>query len=172
MLGPGEQIQATIGGPGPSIQRPMGEERVWYQLAVTDTRVLAVRLVQGPVGGSYQPAARLATGKSFLRVRRFPRTSRSTARLELEGFGEDVTLVDIDDSKVFPYVEPFLAAWGGVVEGAGQVQQRAPDPIVDATPRPNRKMLLAVVAAGFVMVGGCCGLSMMAVVVQWIVATL
>ena len=129
MLAPGEDILATLGGPGPTVERKKGApEHTWFQLALTYHRLLVVKLTMSPLTGGYAPTARLAADKSTLRVRRYPRTPASPARLEIVGAGDPIQVVDIDDEKIFPYLDPFLAAWGGPVDGAGIVAARAADP--------------------------------------------
>lgn len=159
MLAPGEDLLATLGGAGPAIEKKRGSpEQVWFQLAITHHRLLVVKLVMSPLTGSYAPVARLAADKSTLRFRRFPRTPASPARLEIVGAGDPIQVVDIDDEKIFPYVEPFLAAWGGPVDGAGAVVARARDPYTEGPPVEGIKVLYTVLA--LVVLGWlCCGCS-------------
>lgn len=172
VLAPGEQVLAELGAPGPSAERAAGPERVWYQLAVTPTRVLLVRLIQSPSSGSYAPVARLAVGKEFVRIRRFPRTPHSQAHLEILGVGDPVTLVDIDDKSVFPFLEPFLAAWGGQVEGAGVIVERDRDPYDNVGEKLEAKKLIYVVAAFFVLFWLCCGCAGLGVLVRQVLMPL
>jgi len=157
LLAPGEAIVASIAGPGPAVQRRVGEEQVWYQLAVTPTRLLVVRLVKGPMGTTYQPANRFAVDKHYIRVARFPRTHISHARLTITGAGDRVELLDIDDPTIFPTVEPFLVAWGGTVEGGGQVHMAELDPEAEA--RHDTRKLLIVMGVGLGLMILCCGCS-------------
>ena len=166
MLGPGEVLMATLGGPGPTVERKLGQDKTWFQLAFTQSRLLMVKLVQGPMGGSYQPTQRLAAPKEFTRIARFPRTPVSPARLEIEGCGDPIHVHDIDDPNIFPYVEPFLVAWGGALQGAGAVAARAHDPY-DAAPQTDTGKLLVVVLSGIVLLGFICGCGMLATVVKF-----
>lgn len=154
ILGPGEQVVATLGGPGPTLERASGPERIWYQLGLTQGRILVVKLVQSALTGTYAPQARVAVGKEFIRVRRFPRTPASSAHLEILGAGEPIQVLDIDDEKIFPYVEPFLTAWGGNVEGAGLVVARAADPYATPEGVEGMKVLYAIIAV--VVIGWSC----------------
>jgi hypothetical protein len=147
----GEPIVATLAGPGPD-----GAETQWIQLAVTPFRMVAVKLVQSP-SGSYQPAMRQVVQKDTVRIRRFPRTAVGKARIEVWGFQKDpLVVVDIDDPAVFPSVEPFLAAWGGFVDGTPSFT-RSRDPQQVAADRAGAMKLYWVAAAGvlFVFVCGC-----------------
>jgi hypothetical protein len=143
MLQGEEEVLATLAAAGVT-----GD--TWYQLAATPRRVLAVKLVrQGE--GAYHPAARLVADKKAVRVRHVPREQHTGARLELQGFQEPVVLSDVDASSVFPQVEPFLGAWGGTLEEAGDAARRAHG----AATAP---VFLAVAALGFLAVAVCaCG---------------
>lgn len=159
LMAPGEQIGATMAGAGPN--KPNGA-RVWVQVALADgpggQRLLAVVLVQAPHGGAWQPVARHAAPTAGMRLARYPRTPTSAARLELSGLAEPLVLLDIDDPNVFPYLEPFLAAWTGMVEGAGVVTARQREEEVQGS-GPDPRFLLAVAGGMLVLLAGCCGLS-------------
>ncbi|RME28646.1 MAG: hypothetical protein D6798_01935, partial [Deltaproteobacteria bacterium] len=154
LLLPGESILATMAaGAAP---RQDGA-RTWVTLGLTAQRLLAVVLVQAPHGGPWQPAARHAAPRTAVRLARFPRTPGAPARLEVHGLPEPLVLQDIDDPMVFPWLEPFLAAWGGPVDGAGNVRPREVQPVLDSGGGPDPRLLLAIVA-GIVMFGFiCCG---------------
>lgn len=153
LLEPGEAIRATLGGPGPAGQR--GEE-VWFQLAWTDRRLLVVRLVGK--AGSFRPARQYGLPRQGLFISRFPRTPRSAARLEIQGHGQHVQVLQIDDPAIFPYLEPFLVAWGGPVSGGGQLQVAERDPY-EAEGESDTRKLLAVAGVGVALVAVCCGCS-------------
>ena len=141
MVAPGEDVLATLGGAGPTVEKKKGSpEHTWFQLALTHHRLLVVKLVMSPLTGSYAPTARLAADKSTLRFRRYPRTPASPARLEIVGAGDPIQVVDIDDEKIFPFMEPFLAAWGGPVDGAGIVAARRADPVSSGPPVEGMKV--------------------------------
>lgn len=156
LLQPGETVLSSMAAPGPP--RPNGA-RVWVQLGLTPQRLLAVVLVQAPHGGPWQPVARHAAPQDQVRIARFPRTPSSAARLELTGLPEPLRLLDIDDPKVFPWLEPFLAAWGRPVDGAGVVQQRQPQAQVATTSQPDTRLLLAAAGGLLALVALCCGCS-------------
>ena len=166
ILGPGEEIVAQLAGPGPTVERPRGPERCWFQLAVTPGRVLVVKLVQSALTGAYTPQARLAAGKEFVRIRRFPRTSLRGAHLEILGFGDMIDVCDIDDPTVFPFVEPFIAAWGGRIEGAGELVTAQKDPY-DEVRAPLEGIKLMYVAIAIVVIFWfCCGCAGLGFVVK------
>lgn len=156
LLQPGETVVSTMAGPG--APKPNGA-RVWIQLGLTASRLLAVVMVQAPHGGAWQPVARHAVARSQAHVARFPRTPTSAARLEVSGLPEPLTLLDIDDPSVFPWLEPFLAAWGGPVEGAGVVHQRPQQAEVAEAAAPNTRLLLAVAGGLLALTALCCGCS-------------
>lgn len=172
MLLPGEALVATLGGPGPAVETRQGPERSWYQIGLTPTRFLLVKMVQGPRGGDYQPVARLASGREFIRINRFPRTPSSAARLDIAGCGDPFSLVDIDSPQVFPYVEPFLATWGGPVGGAGNVAQR--EAAIDYTaPSTEGGKLLLVALVSFGLLWTCCGCAgLIGMIKAWILPAL
>ena len=166
MLGPGEQILAILGASGPTYERPTGPERTWFQLAVTQGRFIVIKMVQTPLATSYQVTNRMAAAKEFVRIARFPRTPASAARLEISGFPESVTVLDIDDSRVFPYVEPFLAGWGGVLEGGGIVKSRDADPYDEAPPQDDKKKLLILAGVCIGIMVLCCGCGGLGVLIR------
>ncbi len=156
LLLPGETILSTMAaGAAPK----ENGARVWVTLGLSAERLLAVVLVQAPHGGAWQPVARHAAPRSAVRLARFPRTPGASARLEVHGLPEELVLQDIDDPTVFPWLEPFLSAWGAPLEGAGVVQPRAVEADLDSGGGPDPKLLLA--AVGGIMVLGflCCGCS-------------
>ena len=160
-----ETVVASIGGPGPAKQQMTGEHRSWFQLAITQTRLLVVRLVQPPLSSRYQPTHRYAVPKQAVQISRFPLTPRSAARLHIEGAGEPIDLYGIEDPATYPMVEPFLQAWGGVVGGGGELRVSAADPF-DADARTDSRKLFAVVGVCLAMAAFCCGCSAIATVVR------
>jgi hypothetical protein len=114
LLGDEEQVRSTVAGP--SAPEPTGPS--WFQLATTDTRILAVKLQQGPLG-NYQPTHRLTAPIGAVQIARYPKTDQSAARLEVTGLEIPITLVDIDRPDIFPLVEPFIVSWGGRLGGSG-----------------------------------------------------
>ena len=164
----GESVVATIGGPGPAKQQMTGEHRSWYQLGMTETRLLVIRLVQPPLASRYQPTHRYAVTKQAVTISRFPKTPRSPARLHIIGAGEPIDLIGIDDPTIYPLVEPFLQAWGGAVGGGGQLHVAEHDPF-DADARTDTRKLLIVVGVCLGMAAFCCGCSAFAAILRTLV---
>jgi hypothetical protein len=154
LLSPGEVVLAVLSGPGPVD----GQNASWFQLAWTPGRLLVVRSVRGPLSTSFAPAQRFAASRMGLRVSRFPRTPGGAARLEVEGAGMPISVVGIDESTIFAQVEPFLAAWGGPVQGAGEIRVVRADPYA-ADPSTDTRKLLMVMGVCLGMVVLCCGCS-------------
>ncbi len=155
LLQPGESVMAAIGAAGPDDSGSAGG-KVWWQLAWTADRLLVVELAAR--GRGWEPVSRFAAPRAAVRVARYPRTDASSARLEIDAAGRRVVLLDIDGPQVFPLVEPFLAAWGGPVEGAGIIHAQAVDPLDEEAAHDTRKLLM-VVALSLLLVAGCCGCS-------------
>lgn len=156
----GEPMLATVAGPGP-------DGKTWIQLGVTPFRMVAVKLVANDAG-AYQPALRQVVQKDTVRIRRFPRTEGTKARMEVWGFTKDpLVVVDIDDASIFPLVEPFLEAWGGFVDGTPSFT-RSRDP-QQVAPRAGPKTLSVVAVAAALAVLACGCLSTAAVAVRYLV---
>ena len=165
ILLPGEVLVALLGGSGPTVERATGVEHTWFQLGLTGTRLLVVRLVQPPLALNYQPVQRIAVAKELIAIARFPRTPSSVARLEIRGCGDLITLLDIDSEKIFPLVEPFLLAWGGPVDGSGTVAVREADPY-DAPHKTETGKLFLLAGAIAVILWLCCGCSGIGLIVK------
>ena len=148
MLNPGEEVLSSLGAAGQ-------EDKSWYQVALTQDRLLVVCLREN--SGSYMPTRRYSCSRNSVRMHRYPSTPRSQARLEIKSAGTPVVLTDIDSPAVFPHLEKFLAAWGGVVEGAGAFVQRPDIPTDLDTPGPQMRplmlLLLAMVLVGLSGIG-------------------
>jgi hypothetical protein len=117
LLEDGEQIRSTVAGPS----TPENGVEGWVQLATTDSKVLAIKLQQGPLG-NYQPVQRMSTSRGAVQIARYPKSDQSPARLELTGFEIPITLIHIDRPDIFPLVEPFIVSWGGRLGGSGTVR--------------------------------------------------
>ncbi len=167
LLEPGEVITATLGGPGPA--DPRRSDDVWLQLAWTPRRLLVVRLVGK--GGAYRPSRQFALPRQGLLLHRFPRTPRSAARLEVQGHGQHLQVLNIDDPSIFPYLEPFLVAWGGAVSGGGDLQVAERDPYETEGEADTNKLLL-VAGLGVALVALCCGCSSLVTLVRFYVLPL
>ncbi len=153
---PDEALYATMAAGGPP--RANGA-RVWIQLGLTGQRVLAVVMVQAPHGGAWQPVAQHAAPRSSVRIARYPRTPSSSARLEVHGLPEELVLLDIDDPSVFPWLEPFLSAWGAPVDGAGTVKPRPAQAELQTDASPDTRLLIGAAVGLLVLVVFCCGCS-------------
>ena len=151
----GEVVLASLGGPGPAVERRVGEERVWFQVALTPRRLLVIRSVQSGSSTSWRPANRYVMPRQGLVIARYPRTPRSAARLEFKGTTGHLEVLDIDDPAILPQVEPFLLAWGGPVMGAGEIRVAERDPYAEDPAADTRKLLM-VLGAGLLLVVLCC----------------
>ena len=109
-----ETIVSTLAGPGADVD----SSPVWFQLAVTERRLLVVELRLGSTG-AWQPVRREAAPLDAVAMARHQRTARTAPRLIVEGLGTIITVVDIDREDVFPMVEPLIVAWGGRLGGTG-----------------------------------------------------
>lgn len=165
ILLPGEVLLAILGGPGPPAERADGTERCWYQLGLTGGRLLIVKLVQTPIALNYQPVQRVAVAREFVKIGRYPRTKISAARLVVQGAGDPISVFDIDSEKIFPYVEPFLLAWGGPVDGAGELAVVPEDPY-DAPDKTETGKLFLVAGVVGVILWACCGCSGIGLIVK------
>jgi hypothetical protein len=155
----GEPLLATLAGAG-------ADGKSWIQLGVTPFRMVAVKLVQNE-SGEYKPALRQVLQKDQVRIRRFPRSQASQARIEFWGFQKDpLVVVDVDDPTIFPSVEPFLEAWGGFVDGTPSFT-RSRDPNQPIVRSVQLKWVVAGVFGLAVFSCGC--LSALAVAVRYLV---
>jgi len=154
----GEPVLATLAGAG-------ADGKSWIQLGVTPFRMIAVKLVQNE-SGAYKPALRQVVQKDAVRIRRFPRSQASQARIEVWGIQKDpLVVVDVDDPTIFPSVEPFLEAWGGFVDGTPSFT-RSRDPNQPAV----RSTRIYWVVGGVALAMFSCGcLSTLAVAVRYLV---
>ena len=84
LLEDGEQISSTVAGPGV----PEESNEIWYQLATTRERILAIKLMKSPLG-HFQPVQKMAAQKAEVHVSRFAETDPSGARLAIMVAGPD-----------------------------------------------------------------------------------
>ncbi len=153
LLEDGEQISSVVAGPG----APNASADTWYQLATTESRILAVTLQKNALG-NFQPVLRLSAKKTTIQLNRFSSTDPGGARLEVIGLDEAITVVDIDRPDIFPLIEPFIVAWGGRLGGTGSTP---PQHITFAGTPVNEKklMMIGVVLLGItVFFCGCAGI--------------
>jgi hypothetical protein len=149
LLGPDEHIRAALAGPGIDVDGAS----VWYQVAVTENRVLVVDLRTKEASESYQPVQRLVADRNAVQMERYPESEDGPARLTIEGMGQPVVVVDINRKDVFPMVEPLIVAWGGRLGGIGAGKSNEATPLESPkTPMSEQQMFLLI---GLV---GCLGL--------------
>ena len=162
-----DTIRSTLAGPG----TPVDGAAVWFQLAVTDTRLLVVELRARP-GAGWQPVRREAADLSAVHLARHQRSDAEPARLVIDGLGAPLTVVDIDRDDVFPMVEPLIVAWGGRLGGTGAGRPAAhrsstPEPTpLDRIPAAQRKPLVIGVGCLVLMALSCATAGCLASIVQ------
>ena len=151
-----ETLGAMIGAPGPN----ENGQHVWWQVALTQFRVLVVRL-QTPIGQqNWVTSQRWAKNRIAVQMAQFPRTPDSQARLELLGFPGPVVLTEIDQPDVHPHLGPFLAAWGQPVAGTDSVPaHQAPPPVEQEEGKTDNLKLLLLGGSGCGFFVFCCGCS-------------
>ena len=155
-----ETIVSALAGPGAEVD----SSPVWFQMAVTERRLLMVELRVGPTG-AWHPARREAELLTAVTMARHERTASSAPRLVVEGLSTAITVVDIDREDVFPMVEPLIVAWGGRLGGTGTERPirrpAVPSPTVvnaDAVRRHRRPLAIgagcvALLLGGFATAG-------------------
>ena len=149
LLGPDEHIRAALAGPGIDVDGA----NVWYQIAVTETRVLVVDLRTKEATGGYQPFQRLVADRNAVQMERYPESEDGPARLTIDGMGQPVVVVDINRRDVFPMVEPLIVAWGGRLGGVGAGKPTSAKPAEASKPPKSEQQMLLII--GLV---GCLGL--------------
>jgi len=157
LLDSGESVRATLAGPGPDA----AGLAVWHQVAVTETRLLAVEL-RATATGSWRPNQRTAAPLSRIQMERHQRTTEAPARLVIHGLEHPLTVTHIDQPDVFPMVEPLIVAWGGRLGGTG-TERPVPTPAIPpappaspaATATTNQRTLLIVLGCIGLMIAGC-----------------
>jgi hypothetical protein len=159
LLEPGEQIRATLAGPG--LER--SGFSVWYQIAATESRLLVIEL-RSDASGTWRPGQRTSAPLAAVQMSRHQRTETEVARLEILGLDEAVTVVEIDQPEVFPMVEPLIVAWGGRLGGTGA--ERPTQTVEPEKPRiqnvdQQRWLIIALGCLGLLIAGcataGCLG---------------
>ena len=149
-----ETLGAMLGAPGPT----ENGLHVWWQVALTQFRVLVVRL-ETPIGQqNWVTSKRWAKNRISVQIAQFPRTPESLARLELLGFPGPVVLTEIDQPDVHPHLGPFLTAWGQPVGGTDSVPVRHdPPPVEEQESKTDNSKLLMLGGAGCGFIAFCCG---------------
>jgi hypothetical protein len=147
-----EVLGAMLGAPGPT----ENGRHSWWQVALTQFRVLVVKL-ETPVGQQkWVTAERWAKNRIAVQIVQFPRTPDSMARMELLGFPGPVVLTEIDQPDVHPHLGPFIASWGQPVGGTDSVPVHTPVPTPPEGETDNRKLMM-LGGAGCGLLIFCCG---------------
>ncbi|MES2638861.1 MAG: hypothetical protein V4850_05245 [Myxococcota bacterium] len=155
MLLPGEVVTAQIAGEGRTVERGHGLERTWWQVGLTQERLLVIRMKQAAGTDRWEVIARLAGARSNVQVAHFPRTAADTARLSIDGSGDRIVFIDVDRPPVQEQVRAFLQAWGKPVTGGESVGQAEVD--VYNTDATGQKTFIYIAVAMLVMFVLCCG---------------
>lgn len=155
MLLPGEAIAGQLAGEGRAVERGQGVERTWWHIALTNQRLLVIRMHQPPKTDRWDVIARLATARENARFAHYPRTRGDTARLTVDGCGDRAVLVDVDRPPLLQQVKSFLDVWGGPVAG-GSVATEEDDSHNDQS-GGDQKMFLYVAGAMLGLFALCCG---------------
>jgi hypothetical protein len=156
MLLPGETVVAQLSGEGRTVERGHGLERTWWQVGLTQQRLLVVRMTQAAGTDRWDVIARLAGARAAVQIAHFPRTATDTARLTIDGSGDRIVFVDVDRPPVLPQVAPFLTAWGKPIAGGDTVAGVELDTYNDQG-GAGQKTFLYLAGAMFVFFLLCCG---------------
>ncbi|MCP4807730.1 MAG: hypothetical protein GY913_26900 [Proteobacteria bacterium] len=146
-----EQILAVLGAPG----TPVDKAASWWQIALTDHRILAVRMTTTD-SVTWHTDVRWAKDRPAVAIGQYPRTEAGQARLEVRGFPEPITLVEIDSHDVHPHIAPFLAIWAAPIDGVAAVPLSGDAPKVDEG-ELDQKKLMYIVGGGLGFIILCCG---------------
>ncbi len=150
-----ERVHHILGAPGPRIK----ELNHWYQVALTDYRILVVKMVAKDGAAGWTNDKRWAMNRDTVHIGQYPRTTTSAARLEIQGFPEPIHLVDIDRPDLHPHIPPFLQAWNRPVAGVAEI---ATQPKHSSEPDPDERLktdntLWMVLGGGAAVLFLCCG---------------
>lgn len=167
MLVGDEHLHHVLGGPGVSTRKT----HTWWQVALTDFRILAVKMTAPHGAATWTVAQRWAINKQDALVTQYPRTTTGAARLEISGFPELLVLNEIDSPDLHPHIGPFLRSWGGPVQGVQAVAAAAHTHQEEVADTSSRKML-AMVAVAAIAVGVCCGGSVILATLRDVIAGL
>lgn len=155
MLLPGEAVIAQVAGEGRTVERGHGLERTWWQVGLTQERLLVIRMKQAAGTDRWEVIARLAGARANVRLAHFPRTAEDTARLTIDGSGDRIVFVDVDRPPVQEQVRAFLHAWGKPVAGGDTVAQAEVD--VYNTDDSGQKTFLYIALGMLGLLVLCCG---------------
>ena len=156
MLTPGESIVSELAGEGRNVERGHGIERTWWHVALTQERLLVLRMKQSGGKDTWDLIARTAGPRANLRISHFPRTAADSARLSINGCGDSIIYVDVDRPPLQDQVKAFLAAWGGEVLGGDSVAEAEVDQYHGSGKDENKNLLLLAGIMGGILVL-CCG---------------
>lgn len=155
MLAPGERILAELAGEGRRIETVNGMERTWWHVALTESRLLVIRMRAAPGLDRWDLVGRVAAPRGNLAFSHFPRVGGDTARLTIEGVGEPIVFIDVDRGPLVPQVQAFLGAWGGPVRGAETLVRVDRDAENDNGADTKKFLIAAGALLGFFLL--CCG---------------
>lgn len=150
-----ESVHHILGAPGARIR----DLNHWYQVALTDYRILVVKMVAKDGAAGWTNDKRWAMNRDAVHIGQYPRTTTSAARLEIQGFPEPIHLVDIDRPDLHPHIPPFLAAWNRPVAGVAEIAaqpKHLSDPSPDERVKPDNTLFM-VLGGGAAGLFFCCG---------------
>lgn len=160
MLLPGEAVAAQLAGEGRTVERGHGVERTWWQVGLTQERLLVIRMKQAAGTDRWEVIARLAGARPNLRIAYYNRTPADTARVTIDGCGDRIVFIDVDKPPLLPQVKPFLAAWGGPVGGGDTVANEEVDLYHGDGKDSKTLMYVAGAMLGlFIVCCGCVGIA-------------
>lgn len=163
-----EQIYVVASGPG----HAEGVVNVWWQVALTQYRVLVARFDAHGPGGAWNLTERMALQRSQVHLGQYPRTPTSQARVELSGFPKPVVLLDVDRPDLNPAVQTLVGWWGQPISGVPTIAPREPETTLNEGGNPETKKLLWLAAACLGILVLCCGCSSLIVALRALAAQL
>lgn len=113
----GESLLCTLESPGPAVGVAGGLEECRWMVGLTPQRILIIKLIKPPRSKGWVPAGRMAVGRETVRLSQFTRTPQSSARLVIDGAGEQVVCLDVDQEIYYASFQNFLRTWNGPVTG-------------------------------------------------------
>lgn len=154
MLAAGETLLAQLAGEGRPTETGAGLVRTWWHVGLTPQRVLVIRMEMKPRTDRWEVAQRLAATRATVRIAHFPRQGNDGARLTIDGAGDRIVLVNVDQPPMLPQVKPFLDAWGVPTAGVAVPEQ---DEYNNVGGEQEKKTFLYVAGAMGALFVLCCG---------------